>query len=154
MNQILKFENDYIGDDTNDIEISNYAVSKSKNKLNTVLKVQFIFSNIITIIFIYYFITYKINTYKQENLSQKLLNDFNISKLYNSSNNYTTEKGYYNYDNNFSFYIIGIIEIPKLKITYPIISEVSDDFLRIAPCKFYGPELNEVRQYLYSSSQL
>ena len=145
MNQILNFENNEKENDINNIDVSNHNVSKNKNKLNTFLKVQFIFSNIITIFFIYYFISYKTNSDKQESLSQKLLNDFNISNLYNSSNNYTTEKVYYNYDNNFSFYIIGIIEIPKINITYPIISEVNDEFLKIAPCKFYGPELNKVR---------
>lgn len=145
MNQILNFEKDYEKDDINNVEISNYNVTKSKNKLNTFLKIQFIFSNIITIIFIYYFITYRISINKQEQLSQELLNEFNISNLYNSSNTYSSEKVYYNYDNDFSFYIIGIIEIPKINMTYPIISEVNDEFLKIAPCKFYGPEINEVR---------
>lgn len=145
MNQILNFENNDKENDINNVDIENYNVSKPKNKLSTFLKIQFIFSNIITIFFIYYFISYKISTDKQENLSQKLLNDFNISNLYNSPNNYTSEKLHYNYNNNFSFYIIGIIEIPKINITYPIISELSDEFLKIAPCKFYGPELNEIR---------
>lgn len=145
MNQILNFENEDNKTNNNDIDLSNNTLDKSKNKLNAFLKIQFIFSNIITIFFIYYFVSYKVSNNKQENLSQKLLNDFNISNLYNPSNNYTAEELHYNYDNNFSFSIIGIIEIPKLNITYPIISEVSDEFLKIAPCKFYGPELTEVR---------
>ncbi|MBR6504933.1 MAG: hypothetical protein IKT41_04415 [Clostridia bacterium] len=145
MNQILNFENSKKENDINNIDVPNYKVDKPKNRLNTFLKIQFIFSNIITIFFIYYFVSYKISTDKQEKVSQKLLNDFNISNLYNSSNIYSSERVYYNYDNNFSFYIIGIIEIPKINITYPIISEVSDEYLKIAPCKFYGPKLNQVR---------
>lgn len=152
MNQILNFEKDENENNINNANMLNHNVNKPKNQLNTFLKIQFVFSNIITIIFIYYFISYKTSNNKQESISQKLLNDFSISNLYNSSKNYKSEKAYYNYDNNFSFYIIGIIEIPKINITYPIISEVSDEFLKIAPCKFYGPELNEARQYLYSSS--
>jgi len=144
MNQILKFENNKNEPPITNENFSDYNLKKKQNKLNTFLKIYFIFSNIITIFFIYYFISYKISNNKQEKMSQKLLTDFNISTLYNSTNNYTSEKFHYNYDNNaFSFYIIGIIEIPKINITYPIISEVSDEFLKIAPCKFYGPELNE-----------
>ena len=145
MNQILNFKNKGNKNDINNVNKQNYNVSKQKNKSNNFLKVQFVFSNIITIFFIYYFISYKTSTNKQEMVSQKLLNDFNISNLYNSSNNYTSEKFYYNYDNTTSFYIIGIIEIPKINITYPIISEISDVFLKIAPCQFYGPALNQVR---------
>ena len=32
----------------------------------------------------------------------------------------------------------GIIEIPKINIYYPVFSELSDELLKIAPCKFYG----------------
>ena len=152
MNQILNLENKENQNNSNNVNKQNCNVIKLKNKLNNFLKIQFVFSNIITIFFIYYFISYRANINKQEQLSKELLNDFNISSLYNSNNTYETQKVYYNYDDNFSFYVIGIIEIPKIKITYPIISEVSDEFLKIAPCKFYGPELNSIRQCVYSSS--
>ncbi len=39
--------------------------------------------------------------------------------------------------------IIGVIEIPKLNISYPILSKCSDELLKISVCKFYGPDLNE-----------
>ncbi len=32
----------------------------------------------------------------------------------------------------------GIIEIPKINIYYPIFSELNDELLKIAPCKFSG----------------
>ncbi|MBQ6687468.1 MAG: hypothetical protein IJN03_02975 [Bacilli bacterium] len=143
MNQILNFKEDEESA-INDVININYN-KKSKYAMNKFLKFQFIFSNIITIIFIFYFVAYKINVNRQEKLSQELINGFNISSLYNSSSNYISEKAYYNYDANLSFNIIGIIEIPKINITYPIISQVNDEFLKIAPCKFYGPELSKVR---------
>ena len=31
----------------------------------------------------------------------------------------------------------GIIEIPKLDLYYPIYSELNEDLLKIAPCKFF-----------------
>lgn len=38
----------------------------------------------------------------------------------------------------------GIIEIPKINLYYPIFSYLTEDLLKIAPCKFYGntPNVN------------
>ena len=44
--------------------------------------------------------------------------------------------------NNFT--VIGLIEIKKININYPIISSYNNDLLKIAPCRFYGPMPNEV----------
>ena len=38
----------------------------------------------------------------------------------------------------------GIIEIPKINIYYPVFSELSDELLKIAPCKFYGKTPKEL----------
>lgn len=40
--------------------------------------------------------------------------------------------------------IVGIISIPSIKISYPILSETSDDLLKISVCKFMGPEPNSI----------
>lgn len=32
----------------------------------------------------------------------------------------------------------GIIEIPKINLYYPIFSHLTEDLLKISPCKFYG----------------
>ena len=37
-----------------------------------------------------------------------------------------------------------MIEIPSIDLHYPIISEISEDNLKIAPCKFYGSMPNEI----------
>ena len=42
------------------------------------------------------------------------------------------------------YYTIGIINIPKLNINYPILSETTESLLKIAPCKFWGPNPNQV----------
>lgn len=38
----------------------------------------------------------------------------------------------------------GIIEIPKINLYYPIFSYLTEDLLKISPCKFYGdtPDVN------------
>lgn len=40
--------------------------------------------------------------------------------------------------------IVGIIKIPAIELEYPILSETSDELLRVSVCKFWGPEPNEV----------
>ncbi len=38
----------------------------------------------------------------------------------------------------------GMIEIPKINLYYPVFSYLTEDLLRISPCKFYGdsPDVN------------
>lgn len=40
--------------------------------------------------------------------------------------------------------VIGKIAIPKISIKYPIIYETSENYLKIAPTKLFGPDINEV----------
>lgn len=47
----------------------------------------------------------------------------------------TTYKGYN---------IEGIIEIPKINIKYPILSETNDKAMKISITKFWGPKVNEI----------
>ncbi len=42
------------------------------------------------------------------------------------------------------YYTIGVINIPSIKVNYPILSTYSDALLKISPCKFHGPNPNEV----------
>lgn len=37
----------------------------------------------------------------------------------------------------------GIIDIPKINLYYPVFSHLSEDLLKISPCKFYGNTPNE-----------
>lgn len=43
-----------------------------------------------------------------------------------------------------TYYTIGKINIPSISVNYPILSTYSDALLKIAPCKFHGPNPNEV----------
>lgn len=42
------------------------------------------------------------------------------------------------------YYTIGVINIPSINVNYPILSTYTDELLKIAPCRFYGPNPNEV----------
>lgn len=39
---------------------------------------------------------------------------------------------------------VGTINIPKINVNYPILSETSDELLKVSICKFWGPNPNEV----------
>ena len=95
-----------------------------------------------------YYIFHRFEIYNTEKISKKLLNDFNITSIYNTNVNYTSnfvrndillEK----YE-NVSGYVIGIIEVKKLNIVYPILSKVNKEFLKISTCRFYGPPPNQI----------
>lgn len=48
--------------------------------------------------------------------------------------------------------VIGKIIIPKIDIKYPILKETTTEFLKVAPTKYCGPEVNEIRKFGYSRS--
>lgn len=92
------------------------------------------------IVFVYYI--YDVN--KRDNLSKELATTYSISYLYSDSPSYNTNLGNSeDVESNKSF-VIGIIKINKLKLNYPILSESSEDLLKIAPCRFDGPLPNEI----------
>lgn len=42
------------------------------------------------------------------------------------------------------FRVVGEISIPKININYPIVYETTEEYLKIAPTKLFGPDINEV----------
>lgn len=136
MNQII-FSNDTNDDFENKFDKieKNYIIKKIKYK-PYIFKIIFIISNIVSIIFFTYYIFFNYNINEKEELSKNLSNNFGIKTLYSSNDNYITNLDVNNY-------VIGIIEIKKIDINYPIINESTDDNLKIAPCKFFGPKPNE-----------
>lgn len=110
----------------------NYNLDKKqlfKNK-KTIYLLSFAISIIIILIISCYVIYNKYTIYKKSLSSTNALNAYNISTLYPSSNTYTAIQ----LSNNIS--IIGLIEIPKINVTYPIFSDSTDDLLKISVCRF------------------
>ena len=136
MNQILITKNE-------NINYSNYLYNtdafiykeiKSKQKYFIV----FLFSIIISIIILIYFICsffYKLNEQNQTNL---LKEKYNINTLYSANHNYDTLK----LSNDIS--IIGLIEIPDINVSYPILSNSDESLLKISVCRFSGPLPNRI----------
>ncbi len=70
---------------------------------------------------------------KKANLSNNLISNYNISKLYSSSNDKIESH---------LIGVFGIIEIPKINLYYPVFSSLTEDLLKVSPCKFYGDSPN------------
>lgn len=111
---------------------------KSKlTKLKKILKFQLYFSIIFGVMIIAFISYNTFHLYKQEKYSNQILSNYNITKLYS---NLSSDEILNSNKSIESTYIIGIIEIPKINIYYPIFSNCNDELLKISPCKFYGPK--------------
>ena len=112
----------------------NNNIDNSKKSSKKVFKIQFTISIMIiitTISFsIYYFYTLK----NKEKISKNLIGNYNIYKLYAD-----VEKEDKTKENS----LFGIIEIPKINLYYPIFSSLTEENLKVSPCKFYGSTLEE-----------
>lgn len=115
-------------------------IKNNKKSNKKFFKVQFILS-IITIIILIGFIAYtSYSLQNKERLSDNLIGNYNIYKLYaDVSNNNNESSNKDTQENN----LFGIIEIPKINLYYPIFSSLSEDNLKISPCKFYGDSLTK-----------
>ena len=118
MNQILK------------IKLNEKQKLKSK-----IFKFQLYCSLLMILFLLIWIVVYFTNLYTKEKLATSLAKNYNIYKLYSSKNEIS--------DNNETDIIIGRIEIPKLNIYNPIFSNLNEDMLKIAPCKFYGNNIGE-----------
>ncbi len=125
----------------NQILITKEYNKKQKIKIFS-FKLQFYVSITFFVIIILLFSSIVYSNTKKEQESKVLTDSFNISTLYDSYVNdidkLSTES-----------FVIGIIEIEKIKINYPILSNQNAELLKISPCRFAGPIPNKVRKLVY-----
>lgn len=126
MNQIL------INYKSNESRKSNYKKNFLKNKSSLYLTI-FIFLILLSIALIFYIIYTKYEQYLKTQTSKQLISKYNISSIYSSNSSNTAIK----LSNSVS--IIGLIEIPKINISYPILSQSNKELLKISICRFSGP---------------
>lgn len=120
-----------------------YCNTEKNNKKRRFFKLFFFFAIFFVFIFIFYYILCLYDLKKKDILSENLADTFNITSIYSNNSNYTISKTDIN-NNSSKYSIIGKIFIPKINVEYPIISITTDDLLKIAPCRFYGPMPNEI----------
>ena len=146
--KILKILNQILYTGINDT--SSQHSSRAKEIF---FKFQLILSISILIVIIIISTIYFNNLYKNEKLATSLISNYNVYKLYNSPNSASSQE-YSNYENlpnnqntnsnsNSLNTIFGIIEIPKIAVYYPIFNNISEDLLKISPCRFSGESLNK-----------
>ncbi len=104
------------------------------NKKQKWFKFQFAFSIFSIFALLISGFMYLNNLKKKANLSNNLISNYNISKLYSNSNLNKTETP--------PTGVFGIIEIPKINLYYPVFSNLTENLLKISPCKFYGDTPN------------
>lgn len=136
MNQILYNNN------TNNKKISRItSIKKIKSlKFKIIFYISLLACSILLVL--YFSSKYKID--KNEKLSKSLLNNYDIKTLYSNSNEYSGSRLYPQLDINSDPFVIGLIEIDKINLVYPILSNSTEELLKISPCRFYGPMPNEI----------
>lgn len=72
------------------------------------------------------------------------LPDDSIEETSNSNVKVATATSTYTAPNGKKYESIGVINIPKINLTYPILSKTTDALMKVAPCKFHGGSPNEV----------
>lgn len=139
MNQILSSDIDS--------NLKHNSSNKTNNKKHLFFKFQFFLCTFVALSFSikYLYNLYDIN--QKEKISKQLVNNFYIENLYKDNSSYEANRSSINnsyvQDEN-KFDVIGLIEINSININYPILSYENEELLKIAPCKFAGPNLNEI----------
>lgn len=139
MNQII-YSNNFKKD------FDDYKNNKLKNK--KIYKSLFIFSLISLILFISYYLFLYFRLSRKETISRKILTVYNIQQLY-ATNEPISLPVVVSKTGDIAD-ILGIIQIDKINLKYPILSKTTDEFLGIAPCKFYGSNLNDFGNFCIS----
>lgn len=140
MNQIIYPES---------IEHNFINYKNNVRKVIRIYKILFIFSIVVLLFFISYFFCCYYHLLKNEKISKKLLAVYDIQQLYSSAT--PTHLPDIISASGDVAHILGIIEIDKINLRYPILSKTSTEFLKIAPCKFYGNVLNKEGNFCIAS---
>ena len=140
MNQILESKS------SNSDSKKTNIVDIEKKKISKPFKIQFVICSAILFISLSFYLYHIHDLNKKENISKALIESFNIATLYSAENTYNTSRISINenLNNNSGIYVIGLLEIDSINLTYPILAEVTDYYLKISPCRFYGPMPNEI----------
>ena len=77
-------------------------------------------------------------------ITQEIEQEIEVPKENKEPLQLATATSTYTAPNGKKYETIGVVKIPKLNITYPILSKTTDALMKVAPCKFHGASPNEV----------
>lgn len=129
MNQILVTRDNYYF-------YENVILENKKSKKNYLF--IFYISISVCIIILFYLLYSYFSKLNERKKTDNIIEKYNITSLYSSNNEYSAIK----LSNDIA--IIGLIEIPSINISYPILANSSEDLLKISVCRFSGPLPNRV----------
>jgi len=137
---------------THHSDIDNFQDNVNPKKRKSFPKVQVLLLCFVSLFTLVYSMYFNYGLFSSKKLSNNLIDSMGITTLYENSANYSvsrtsSNKKFFMGDSSFS--VIGIIDIKKIDVHYPILSDVNNDFLKIAPCRFCGPMPNEVRKFVH-----
>ena len=111
-------------------ELINYIYKRKK---------KYFFITIISLILvllsfiIYFFIISK--KIQNEKISKNIVSQYNIVTLYSDLNKNINSNEIQEIKNDQPF-VIGLIQIDKINLMYPILSITNEELLKISPCRF------------------
>ncbi len=107
----------------------------------------FFISISICILCFFIYVSMKYHLWEKEKISQSLVEQFSITTLYanSTSDGIATPLSTISSSNSSEPFVIGLIEIERIKLLYPILSNTTEELLKIAPCRYAGPMPNQVR---------
>lgn len=113
-----------------------YIKKKKKNKK---IYLFILFTSIVIFIFVIFYLFYSFfSKIKENKKTNNIKSKYNISSIYPSTNTYNAIK----LSND--IFIIGLIEIPSINISYPILSNNTEELLKVSVCRFSGPLPNRL----------
>ena len=80
-------------------------------------------------------------------LNQQIENEIKLSELIGDLTSGALEPIVHTTESGQEYSTVAVLNIPKLGINYPVLSESTEELLKISLCKFWGPEANEVGNY-------
>lgn len=137
MNQIICTHNSCIKGE-------KFLNKKVNSKQKRFFKMQLLILSIISLSILIYYMCFRYDLYNGEKVSKNILDTIELSKIYGNYNTKNLNKEIVFYENGY-FSVIGRIDIKSIEISYPIVSDINKEHLKISPCRFYGPMPNEVR---------
>lgn len=144
-------------------------VTPELKKKKKAYKVQFYISIVLVIILAGYYIYQEYDKYKNERLSQEILanvdigdieddtvlrneGDLLVVMLNDSEEDTSIQTAAFSTEvqttkSGTRYSTVAIVNIPKIGVNYPVLSEATDELLKISPNKFWGPNPNEVGNF-------
>ena len=136
-----------------------YVTNKLKKK-KKMYKMQFIMSVIFVFLFCWWYVYSEVQKNACEAVSQDILNDISMDNTISDKplvvalddtevveNNAQVLDGKYTDEYGNTYTYESILSIPSLGIEYPVLSETSEELLKISINKFWGGSPNSVGNY-------